>query len=92
MCLGVPGKILSLEENPLGMTMGRVDFGGITKDVCLAWVPEARAGDYVIVHVGFAISKVDEAEAKEVFRLVQEMDGLAELGPPGGGRDPGGRR
>ena len=82
MCLGVPGKIVQIDENPLGMTMGRVSFGGVLKEVCLAYVPEARVGDYVIVHVGFAISQVDEAEAQEVFKFLAEMEELAELEIP----------
>lgn len=79
MCLGVPGKVIRVEENPLGMTMGRVSFGGITKDVCLAYVPDVREGDYVVVHVGFAISKINEQEAMEVFKFLEEMDELTEL-------------
>ncbi len=79
MCLGVPGKIISIEENPLGMTMGKVSFGGIGKDVCLAYVPEAKTGDYVIVHVGFALSVIDEEEANRVFQYLAEMDELGEL-------------
>ena len=82
MCLGVPGKVVSIREDPLGMTMGKVSFGGITKEVCLAYVPEVRVGEYVIVHVGFAISKVDEDEAREVFRILEEMGELAELETP----------
>jgi hydrogenase expression/formation protein HypC len=79
MCLGVPGRVTQVEENALGMTMGKVDFGGITKQVCLAYVPEAKPGDYVVVHVGFAISRVSEDEAREVFRTLKEMGDLAEL-------------
>jgi len=60
MCLGVPGKVVRIETNPAGISMGKVDFGGILKEVCLAYVPEVREGEYVIVHVGFAISIVDE--------------------------------
>ena len=60
--------------------MGKVDFGGIQKDVCLAYVPEAKLGDYVIVHVGFALSRVDEDEAHKVFEYLKEMEELAELG------------
>ncbi|MBS1251873.1 MAG: Hydrogenase maturation factor HybG [Anaerolineales bacterium] len=82
MCLGVPGKVVEVEENPLGMTMGKVSFAGITKDVCLAYVPDVKEGEYVIVHVGFAISKLDEEEAMEVFELLKEMDELAELEIP----------
>ena len=85
MCLGVPGQVLSIDENPLGMTMGTVSFGGIKKEVCLAYVPEVAVGDYVIVHVGFAISRIDEDEAREVFRTLEEMGDLAELDPPGAG-------
>ena len=76
MCLGVPGKVVRIDENPLGMTMGKVNFGGISKDVCLAYVPEAKVGDYVIVHVGFAISKLDENEAKQVFEYLEQMGDL----------------
>jgi hydrogenase expression/formation protein HypC len=77
MCLGVPGKVLEIEPNSLGMTMGKVSFGGIAKEVCLAYVPEAQVGDYVIVHAGFAISRLDEAEAMEVFDLLSQMEELA---------------
>ncbi len=82
MCLGVPGKVIEIQENPLGMTMGKVSFAGIVKEVCLAYVPDVQVGDYVIVHVGFAISKVDEEEAMEVFKYLQEMEELAELDIP----------
>jgi hydrogenase expression/formation protein HypC len=79
MCLGVPGKVLSIEPNPLGMHMGKVSFGGIVKEICLAYTPEVQVGDYVIVHVGFAISVVDEDEAQKVFAYLREMEELAEL-------------
>jgi hydrogenase expression/formation protein HypC len=79
MCLGVPGKIVRIEPNPTGMTMGTVSFGGIKKEVCLAYVPEARVGDYVIVHVGFAISSIDEQEAREVFETLHAMSELSDL-------------
>ena len=79
MCLGVPGKVISIQENPLGMTMGKVSFGGIVKEVCLAYVPDVQVGDYVIVHVGFAISKIDEEEANKVFEFLREMEELEEL-------------
>ena len=82
MCLGVPGKVVRIDENPLGMTMGRVNFAGIVKDVCLAYVPGVRLGDYVVVHVGFAISKVDEDEAARTFEYLQAMDELGELAIP----------
>jgi hydrogenase expression/formation protein HypC len=82
MCLGVPGKVISLEPDPLGMTMGRVSFGGIMKEVCMAYVPEVEPGDYVIVHVGFAISRVDEAEALQVFEYLRQIGELDELAAP----------
>lgn len=82
MCLGVPGKIVEINENPLGMTMGKVNFSGITKEVCLAYVPEAKIDDYVVVHVGFAISIIDEQEAMEVFDFLRQMEELGELDIP----------
>ena len=79
MCLAIPGQILSISgTNPL-MTMGKVSFGGIVKEINLAYVPEAVVGDYVIVHVGFAISTLDAEEAHQVFDYLQEMDELGEL-------------
>lgn len=82
MCLGVPGKVLEIRENELGMSMGSVDFGGITKEVCLAYVPEVEVGEYVIVHVGFALHKVSEEEAQEVFETLRRMGELGELDTP----------
>jgi len=79
VCLGIPGKVIRIEENPLGMTQGRVSFGGVTKDVCLAYVPDAKVGDYVVVHVGFAIGRIDEAEAQRVFGYLKELGELGEL-------------
>ncbi len=76
MCLAVPGKILSIEPNAAGLTMGKVSFGGVGKEVCLAYVPEAQVGDYVIVHAGFALNKLDEQEAAEVFELLREIGEL----------------
>lgn len=79
MCLAVPGNILSIQEtDPLART-GRVNFGGIVKEVNLAYVPEAAVGDYVIVHVGFAISRLDEAEAQRVFAYLAQIGDLGEL-------------
>lgn len=79
MCLAVPGKIISISgDEPLTRT-GRVNFGGIVKEASLAYVPEANVGNYVIVHVGFAISMVDEQEAQRVFEYLREMDDLKEL-------------
>lgn len=90
MCLAVPGQILSVAgDEPLSRT-GRVSFGGVVKEVNLSLVPEAGVGDYVLVHVGVAISKVDEAEARQVFEYLQQMQELAELepAPPGGSPGP----
>lgn len=72
MCLGVPGRIVEVWDDGL-MRMGKVDFGGIARQVCLAYVPEAQVGDYVIVHVGFAISVVSEEEAQETLQLLAEV-------------------
>jgi hydrogenase expression/formation protein HypC len=79
MCLAVPGKILSVEEGTPTTRTGRVNFGGVIKEVNLAYVPETQVGDYVIVHVGFAISTVDEDEAQRTFEYLREMDKLSEL-------------
>jgi hydrogenase expression/formation protein HypC len=83
MCLGVPGKVVEMiGESPLGMPMARVNFGGIIKEACLAYVPEAQMGDYVIVHAGFALSVIDEEEAMEVFEMLKQMEDLADLEIP----------
>jgi hydrogenase expression/formation protein HypC len=79
MCLAVPGKILSIEGSDPLLRSGRVDFSGITKQINLAYVPEAQVGDYVLVHVGFAINTIDEAEAQQVFEYLRQMGELAEL-------------
>jgi hydrogenase expression/formation protein HypC len=79
MCLAVPGKILSIEGMDDLLRSARVDFGGVVKEVNLAYVPEARIGDYVLVHVGFAISVIDETEAQQVFEYLRQIDALAEL-------------
>ena len=77
MCLAIPGRIVEVNEDGL-MRMGRVDFGGVIREICLAYVPEAQIGDYVIVHVGFAISQLDEDEAQETIRLLVESGILEE--------------
>lgn len=79
MCLGVPGKVIDIQPNAIGVTMGKVDFGGIVKEICLAYVPEVKVGDYVIAHAGFAINTLDEQEAMEVFETLKQMGELAEL-------------
>ncbi len=77
MCLGVPGKITEVYERD-GLKMGRVDFGGIVKEACLAYVPEAQVGDYTLIHVGFALNIIDEQEALETLSLLREIDALGE--------------
>ncbi|HHH82491.1 MAG TPA: HypC/HybG/HupF family hydrogenase formation chaperone [Chloroflexi bacterium] len=72
MCLGIPGKIIEDYEAD-GLRMGKVDFGGVVREVCLDYVPEAKVGEYVIVHVGFAISVVSEKEARETLKLLEEI-------------------
>ncbi len=82
MCLAIPGKVLSIDTS-VQPTMGTVSFGGIEKRVCLEWIPDVELGDYVIVHVGFAISKMDETEALETLKLIEEIEGgLDELQTP----------
>lgn len=88
MCLAVPGKIQSISGDEPIFRTGRVNFGGIVKEVSLAYVPEAQIGDYVIVHVGFAISKLDEAEAQKVFEYLKEMGELEELKTSGSEQHP----
>ena len=82
MCLGVPGKVIEILPNATGMTMGKVDFAGVIKEICLAYVPEVKVGEYVIAHAGFAINTLDEKEAMEVFETLKQIDGLAELEIP----------
>jgi hydrogenase expression/formation protein HypC len=79
MCLAIPGKVVSISGDDPLTRMGRIDFSGVIKQACLAYVPEVNVGDYVIVHVGFALSKVDEAEAQKVFEYLKQMDELGEL-------------
>jgi hydrogenase expression/formation protein HypC len=81
MCLGVPGKVEQIWEVE-GTRMATVDFGGIRKEVCLAYVPEVEVGDYTVVHVGFAITQLDEQSALETLRLFQQIGALEqEFGP-----------
>jgi hydrogenase expression/formation protein HypC len=81
MCLGIPGKVLEVFEKD-GLAMGKVEFGGIAKDICLAYTPEVRVGQYVLVHVGFAISVIDEAEADEVFSYLSQIAEAGEMDSP----------
>jgi hydrogenase expression/formation protein HypC len=82
MCLAIPGLILEISGDEPIKRVGQVKFGGITKEVSMSYVPEAKVGDYVIVHVGFAISTLDQGEANRVFEYLREMDELQELEIP----------
>jgi hydrogenase expression/formation protein HypC len=79
MCLAIPGKVLEIDRGAQPV-MGTVSFGGVQKRICLEWLPEIQIGEYVIVHVGFALSKVDEKEALETLALFKEMDDLESEG------------
>jgi hydrogenase expression/formation protein HypC len=83
MCLGIPGRVIETYQRD-ELPMGKVEFGGIQKEICLAYTPEVEPGQYVLVHVGFAISRIDEEEAQEIFQYLREIDeaGMQEA-PPG---------
>ncbi len=85
MCLGVPGKVVEVFRNELGLLFGKVQFGGIVKEVNLSYTPDVKVGDYVVVHVGFAISKIDEEEARQVFAFLERMGDLEGLEQEMGG-------
>ncbi len=79
MCLAIPGLLKLVDDDAEGAKMGKVDFGGVLKEVCLEYTPEAKAGDYVLVHVGFALNVVDPDEAARTFELLKELEQLGEL-------------
>jgi hydrogenase expression/formation protein HypC len=81
VCLGIPGKIVETWDAS-GFRMGKVDYGGVIKEACLAYVPEAKVGDYAIIHVGFALSVLDEEEAQQTLELLREIGALEELDAP----------
>lgn len=81
MCLAIPGKVVEIFTQE-GMHMARVQFGGVTREACLNYVPETQVGEYVLVHVGFAISRVDEEEAQRTYAALAELDQLSELDAP----------
>ena len=83
MCLAIPGKVIEIRPDAQGVQMAKANFGGIVKQVCLEYTPEVNVGDYVLVHVGFALSKVDEEEAARTYQLLEEMKQLGELEVPG---------
>jgi hydrogenase expression/formation protein HypC len=84
MCLGVPAKIVEVYESN-GLAMGKVDFGGVTQEVCLAYVPEARVGQYAVIHVGFAINLLDEEEALATLELLKQIGEYEPESKPGSG-------
>ena len=87
MCLGVPGKIVEKYDSG-GLKMGKIDFGGVTREACLEYVPEAELGDYAVIHVGFAISLLSEQEAQETLALLREISNVEEelgIEPAGNG-------
>ena len=81
MCLAIPGKVVQTFAKD-GMQMARVQFGGITREACLEYVPDTQVGQYVLVHVGFAISRVDEDEAQRTYQALADLDQLTELDTP----------
>jgi len=91
MCLGVPGEVIEIGEERAGLLMGKVSFGGIVREVCLAYTPEVEVGQYVLVHVGFALSQLDEREARELFSYLEQIDALEEAARAEGGAPPPGR-
>src|SRR3954451_21918291 len=81
MCLAIPGKVVDTFDQR-GLRMAKVQFGGIVREACLEYVPETQVGEYVLVHVGFAISRVDEAEAQRTYQALKDLDQLTELESP----------
>lgn len=81
MCLAIPGKVVEIQEVD-DLLMAKASFGGVVKQVCLQYTPDVQVGDYVLVHVGFALNKIDEAEAEETFRALEQLGQLDELNNP----------
>jgi hydrogenase expression/formation protein HypC len=82
MCLGLPGQVIEVGRDPAGLLTGKVSFGGIIKNCCLAFTPDVRPGDHVVVHAGFAISRVDEDEAARILAALEAMAGRGRAGAP----------
>lgn len=76
MCLSIPGKVISIDESNPNLKMGKVSFSGVTKDICLQWLPDVQVGEYILAHVGFALSKIDEKDAEETLSVLKEMGDL----------------
>ena len=81
MCLAVPGKIVSIDKSNPELKMAKVTFGGVAKEICIEWLPDVKVGDYVLVHVGFALNKIDEKDAEETLRILREMGDIEEENP-----------
>lgn len=79
MCLGIPGKIIEIYQNN-SLLMGRIDFGGVVREACLAYVPEAKVGDYTVIHVGFALHLISEEEAAETLELLRQISAQSDEG------------
>jgi len=73
MCLAVPGKIVSIDESDPELKMAKVNFGGVNKNICIQWLPDVQVGEYVLAHVGFALSKINEKDAEETIKVLREM-------------------
>jgi hydrogenase expression/formation protein HypC len=82
MCLAIPGKVIEIATDADGVLMGRTNFGGVTKQICLSYMPDTKIGDFVLVHVGVAIGKVDEEQAAKTYKALEELGQLDELEPP----------
>lgn len=78
MCLAVPGKVVSIDESNPELKMAKVNFSGVSKEVCIQWLPDLKIGDYVLVHVGFALNKIDEQDAEETLKILREMGDIEE--------------
>jgi hydrogenase expression/formation protein HypC len=79
MCLAIPGKVIEIQQDEAGVRMGKTSFGGILKQVCLEYTPEVNCGDYILVHVGFALGKVDPEQARRTYEALAELNQLTEL-------------
>lgn len=78
MCLAVPGKIILIDESNPDLKMAKVNFGGVMKEICIQWLPDAKVGEYVLAHVGFALNKIDEKDAEDTLKILHEMGDLNE--------------
>ncbi len=76
MCLAVPGKVTSIDESNPELKMAKVNFGGVSKNICIQWLPEIKVGEYVLAHVGFALSKIDEKDAEDTIKILKDMGEL----------------